>query len=348
METHKPKTASINDFREWDDRGELVLAPEFQRRDVWKPKPKSYLIDTILNGFPIPAVYIRQKIDLKIKKTIREVVDGQQRIRTILEYLKDEFTVLKVHNETYYGLKFSELPDEIKGKFLEYDLLVDFLVGADDTDVLEVFARINSYTVVLNHQEKLNAEFSGKFKQTVFKLGRDHLEFWRKNNILTPDNVKRMKEAEISTDLVIAMIDGIKDRKKIKDYYNKYDDDFPQAGLVTKRFRKCIDIIAGIFGDELIKTKFRNTTLFYSIFCAIYDLSFNLPNSDTPIIQITKARHKPILKSILMLDKHLKAKDPSPEFFKFIDASKRHTTDQSRREIRHKTIVSEILKAVKA
>ena len=68
MQTHKPKTAIINDFREWNDRKELILAPEFQRRKVWSEKAKSYLVDTILKGFPIPGIYIRQKITLRIKK----------------------------------------------------------------------------------------------------------------------------------------------------------------------------------------------------------------------------------------------------------------------------------------
>lgn len=344
METHKPKTASINDFREWDNREELVLAPEFQRRKVWGPKAKSYLIDTILCGFPIPAVYIRQKIHLKTQKTIREVVDGQQRIRAILDYIHNEFTVSKVHSKKYGGLTFSELPNEVKEKFLEYDLSVDFLVGADDLDVLEVFARINSYTVVLNPQEKLNAEFSGEFKQIVFKLGREHLEFWRRNKILTNYNIMRMKEAELSTDLVIAMIDGIQDRKKIKSYYKKYDDNFPQGEEVINCFKKCIDTIAEIYGDTLIESSFRRTTLFYSLFCAIYDIMYGLPNSNTPNFQMKGEMYKSINTALSRLEKELTAKEPSPKYFEFKDASIRHTTDQSRRLIRYRTIVNEILK----
>lgn len=344
MEAHKPKTASINDFREWNKRDELVLAPEFQRREVWIDKAKSYLIDTILNGFPIPAVYIRQKINLKTKKTIREVIDGQQRISTILAFVNEEFAVMKVHNKKYGGLKFSELPEEVQEKILEYDLSVGFLVGANDSDVLEVFSRINSYTVVLNPQEKLNAEFSGEFKQVVFELGREHLEFWRRNRILTNYNIVRMKEAELSTDLVIAMIDGIQDRKKIKSYYKTYDDDFPQEEKVINQFKRCIDTTVEIFEDTLIESLFRNTTLFYSLFCVIYDLIFGLPNSDTPKIQIKKGMHKSIRKALSKLENELTIKEPSPDYFEFKDASVRHTTDLSRRMIRHKTIVNEILK----
>lgn len=344
METYKPRTFIINDFRQWHENRELVLAPEFQRRKVWTDKARSYLIDTILNGFPIPAVYVRQKIDLKTKKTIREVIDGQQRITAILDYLSDKFAVLKVHNKKYGDLTFSELPNEVKEKFLDYDLSIGFLVGADDSDVLEVFARINSYTIVLNPQEKLNAEFSGKFKQVVFILGRDHLEFWRRNRILTNYNIMRMKEAELSTDLVIAMIDGIRDRKKIKLYYKKYDDEFPYEEKVINHFKKCIDTIAEIFEGNLIESPFRTTTLFYSLFCAIYDLIYGLPDSDLPNIQIKKDMYKYIRNALFRLEKELTAKEPSPEYFEFKDASTRHTTDQSRRQIRHQTIVNEILK----
>ncbi len=345
MENHKPKTASINDFREWDDRGELVLSPEFQRREVWSTKAKSYLIDTILNGFPIPAVYLRQKIDLNIKKTIREVVDGQQRIKAILEYLDNKFMVMKVHNKKYGGLKFNELPKDIKERILDYDLLVDVLVGADDTDTLEVFERINSYTITLNPQEKLNAEFSGEFKQTVFKLGREHLEFWRKNGILTNYNIMRMKEAELATDLVIAMIDGIQDRKKIKSYYKDYDDDFPQQEKIVDRFQRCIDLIAEIFNNNLVETQYKKTTLFYSVFCAIYNINYGMKNSEIKNFIIKKDMIKHIRNALLKLEGEIK--EPSKEYYEFADASKRHTTDKTKRMIRHNTIVKEIINEIR-
>jgi hypothetical protein len=343
METHKPKTANINDFREWHNRGELILAPEFQRREVWGLKARSYLIDTILTGFPIPAVYLRQNIDLKTQKTIREVVDGQQRLAAILDFLEDKFIVLKSHSEKYGGLTYSELPDKDKSNFLEYDLLVDFLVGADDIDVLEVFARINSYTIVLNTQEKLNAAYKGEFKRTVFKLGRDHLEFWRKNKVLTNRKIMRMGEAELTTDLVIAMVDGIQDRKKIRYYYEKYDDEFPQKQHVEMAFKRCIDLIAEIYKDSLISSPFRKTTLFYSLFCAFYDLSYGLPKSETRKVAFRSSIYSKVRFALKRLELQLESKGYDAKYANFIDASSRHTTDQSRREIRHNTIIGELL-----
>jgi hypothetical protein len=69
------------------------------------------------------------------------------------------------------GSLFDDLPAEAQRKFLSYEFSVDLLVDATDADVLDVFARINSYSLPLNEQEKRNAKFFGAFKQTVYDLG---------------------------------------------------------------------------------------------------------------------------------------------------------------------------------
>src|SRR3990167_11509119 len=79
---------SVSDFIAWQKDGILVLNPDFQRRAVWSSGAKSYLIDTVIRGFPMPIIFLReQKTDLKALKTTKEVVDGQQRIRTLLSYI---------------------------------------------------------------------------------------------------------------------------------------------------------------------------------------------------------------------------------------------------------------------
>lgn len=68
----------ISDFLTWKREGTLVLNPNFQRRSVWKKGEKSYLIDSILKGLPIPIIFLRDlRADLKTFKSKRDVVDGQ-------------------------------------------------------------------------------------------------------------------------------------------------------------------------------------------------------------------------------------------------------------------------------
>ena len=75
----------ISDFVEWHKEKRLNLNPDFQRGSVWSPGARTFLIDTILRQLPVPKVYLRTNIDVATKKTVREVVDGQQRMRAILD-----------------------------------------------------------------------------------------------------------------------------------------------------------------------------------------------------------------------------------------------------------------------
>ena len=67
-----PKIIQINDILQWYDNGELELSPKYQRNSVWNEKAKSYLIDTILRGLPIPPIFMRQAIDVATKKLIEK------------------------------------------------------------------------------------------------------------------------------------------------------------------------------------------------------------------------------------------------------------------------------------
>ena len=79
------KIVQISDIVQWNEKGELELSPKYQRNNVWNDKAKAYLIDTIIRGLPIPPIFLRQRVDINTKSTSREIIDGQQRIRAILE-----------------------------------------------------------------------------------------------------------------------------------------------------------------------------------------------------------------------------------------------------------------------
>ena len=167
MKIFDNRTYSISDFVEWNDKDQLDLSPEFQRRSVWSEKAKSYLIDTIIRGKPIPKIIITQK--LVGRKNIRIVVDGQQRLNAILNFIDGNFKVSRAHNREYAGYVFDSLPDDIKNDFYKYEIGVDLLYDVPYQDLLDIFARINTYTVKLNKQEALNAKYLGYFKNQHMK-----------------------------------------------------------------------------------------------------------------------------------------------------------------------------------
>ena len=157
MKQFDARSYSIADFAEWHANSLLDLSPKFQRRSVWTRAAKSFLIDTILRGKPMPKVLLTQ--DLINNKNVRTVVDGQQRIRSILEFMDGAFTILKTHNSEHAGKTFSELDEDAQTAILQYEIGVDLLYNVSLAEMLDIFARINTYSVTLNTQEKLNAKY---------------------------------------------------------------------------------------------------------------------------------------------------------------------------------------------
>jgi hypothetical protein len=85
----------ISDILAWSKEKALEINHDFQRGNVWKPAARTMLIDTILRQLPIPKVYFRTKINTRTQRAIREIVDGQQRIRAIIDFAEDKFSLSK-------------------------------------------------------------------------------------------------------------------------------------------------------------------------------------------------------------------------------------------------------------
>jgi len=270
---------SIRDFEEWDQRNELVLQPKFQRRDVWSDKARSYLIDTIVRGKPIPKLYMRQDINPKTRRVRREIVDGQQRLHTVLKFVKDGFKISKAHHEDFGGKTFSGLDKDTQRDILKYEFVVDLLQDMPDNEVYDLFARINTYAEKLKPQELRNAKWFGEFKSSVYLLAKEFSRFFAENKIFTSKQILRMAEAEFISDLLLAIQEGIQagDKTNLDNAYKNYDDDFPARKTHEKRFRDTIDTIAAIFGDDLSQSEFSAIRLLYPLFCAVYHFKYGLP-----------------------------------------------------------------------
>lgn len=279
MKSFDSRTYSINDFVEWDKAGQLELNPRFQRRPVWTDKAKSYLMDTIIRGKPIPKIFIRQRINVSTKTSTRDVVDGQQRLRTILSFIKDGFVISKRQNQEYGGQKFSQLPEDVQAQILAYEVSVDLLINLPDSEVLDIFSRLNSYAVLLNEQEKINADHFGPFKVLADKIGHKYNEYWINQGILTPKNIVRMLEVNLVADLLIAMMEGIKSKKQIKKFYDQYEKEFEEdTDDLEQRFDGVVAVISSLFPEGLADTEFRRPHVFYSLFTTVAHCLYGLPN----------------------------------------------------------------------
>ena len=331
MKSYDSRTYSINDFVEWDAAKQLELNPRFQRRAVWTAKAKSFLIDTILRGKPIPKVFIRQKINVSTKTSTREVVDGQQRLRTILAFVKDGFSVSKRQNEALGGKLFSQLPEDIQAQVLAYEVSVDLLINLPDSEILDIFSRLNSYAVVLNEQEKINADHFGPFKVLADKIGHKYFDYWTSQGILTSKQIMRMLEVNLVADLFIALLEGIKSKKQVKKFYDIYEDIFEHdSDELEAQFDGVIGAIAEIYPEGLSDTEFRRPHLFYSLFTAVAHRLFGISGLPEPFVGVQPSpdaiRNKfERVEEILAEADLAKLTKPEQEFF--VD-TRRATTDE--------------------
>jgi hypothetical protein len=203
MKNFDTRVYSVADFLEWRNGNLLDLSPDFQRRAVWTEKAKSFLIDTLIREKPIPKLILSQ--ELRSGRNVRVVVDGQQRLRAIFEFVDGAFAVSRAHNPEIAGVYFDSLPHDVQKSLLKYELGVDLLFDPEYVDLLDIFARINTYTVRLNRQETFNARYLGFFKQSVYTYGRKYVHYFLGGGILTKTQVSRMAEAELAADLMIAL-----------------------------------------------------------------------------------------------------------------------------------------------
>jgi Protein of unknown function DUF262 len=279
----------VSDFVSWQRDDALRLNPNFQRRPVWKKGAKSFLIDTILRGLPMPIIFLRDlRADLKTLKAKRDVVDGQQRIRTILSYIdknlladfdpsRDEFTIDATHNHSLGGKSFNQLSPSDQQRILDYQFSVhSFPADTDDREILQIFARMNSTGIKLNAQELRNAEFYGYFKTLAYELATEQLNRWRDWRVFSPDQIARMNEVELTSEFMLLIVQGILEKKNatINDFYEKYDKGFPDGPEVARRFRSTFDAIETLLAHSVITKLFRKKTLFFGLFSAIYAMQY--------------------------------------------------------------------------
>lgn len=264
MKAFDARAYSISDFQEWYESRKLELSPKFQRRSVWSSTAKAFLADTIIRGKPFPKVIIMQKfVD---GRTIRVVVDGQQRLRSILEFLSDGIKISRAHNKELAGKTFSQLPREVQNDFKSYEVGCDVLGEAPDSELLDIFARINRYSVKLNAQELRNANYSGFFKTTAFAIGYTFVDYWLGSKILTQTAVNRMGEAEMASDLLVAFFDQVQSNKAIERLYREYEEKEDNLTVADTKLRNAIDVVARIFPEEeLCQSAWRRKHLYYTL-----------------------------------------------------------------------------------
>ena len=220
-------------------RGTLIPAPEFQRRLVWLNKHKSAFIDTVLRGYPFPEIYIAAgKVNTDTGEGTELLVDGQQRVTTLKQYFQGS-PELKLSEEI---LPYSELGEEEKTNFLEYKVVVRDLGNISNTEIKQVFQRINSTSYALNAMEVRNARFDGVMKQFAEKLAQH--KFFDKHRVFRTNEIRRMNDTSFALSLIITvMLTYFNRDSEFENYLQQYNDEFEEKEQLNEQFSKIFAFI---------------------------------------------------------------------------------------------------------
>ncbi len=134
--------------------GRLILSPYFQRNLVWRKMHKQDFIETIILQYPFPQIFIaRGEIDVERLAATSLIVDGQQRMSTIREFVDNQLDV--------DGRYFSDFTPSEKESFLKYEVpVIDLDLSGTDPQIKTIFQRLNRTFYSLSEIEKLATEYA--------------------------------------------------------------------------------------------------------------------------------------------------------------------------------------------
>lgn len=266
------KDYPIKDFLTWYEYEGLILSPKFQRNSVWNTQAKSYLIDTILRGLPIPPIFLKEYIDRETKKTIREVIDGQQRLNAIISFYQNDYKIIKSHNKEYGNLTYNEFDDDTQIAFLGFNIPIILVKTENDSIIYDMFARLNTNNMVLNKQEVRNAKYWGDFKVFANKTATYYRNTFIKYKTFSDKQVSRMADIELINTFIIVVLDGIVSEtpKVVDSYYTKYEKSFEHLDEVEEKLYLIMSIIEQLFEVKTYSIRFFHTKVtMYTLFCAL-------------------------------------------------------------------------------
>jgi hypothetical protein len=325
---------SISWFNDRLKEESLVFKPPFQRNPVWLEKHKAYLVDTVLHNLPVPEIYIQKETD-ETGNTIYSIVDGQQRVRALLEFPLGRFSLLEKFSPGRDGVVWDDLGSEEKKRFWNYRLVVREIEGATDDELRDLFQRLNQHTIALNAQELRNARFKGDFIQTVTELADQ--DFWSDHRLVSANEIRRMLDIEYVAELLVGVMHGPQNKKTSLDkFFESYEERIPGKDAHLKRFEAARSASQALLPD-LRATRWRGKSDFYSLFLCLADLSQGRRLASAKQKEASKALHSFGEAVTSVLSKTGGRKVP-PSVLKYANAVEKAASDKDRRETRHEVL----------
>lgn len=261
------------------NRGDIYV-PGFQRGFVWSGPEKSRFIESLILGLPVPTLFLARDSETQNQLNI---IDGQQRLKTLQAYLNGEFS-----------LSGKEIPEDLKGRFhssrrlqlgdrkaypkakvldqADERTLSDAVVHSivirpsprDDDDhkgreynkaLIQIFKRLNTSGKALQPQEVRASIFHGPLLDLIQELNEN--ADWRS---LFGKKHSRMKDQEAITRALALFEDGGLYRSPMPKFLDNFMDEHRNISIdaalnLKLRFELAIRLIRSDIGDDALKRR---------------------------------------------------------------------------------------------
>lgn len=265
---------------------QIELQPEYQRHFVWDSLRQSQLIESIFLGIPIPNLFMATNYD-----STWEVIDGLQRLTTIVNFVGDQEVRERTNRNTQKlritgldkvsamnGLLFEQLPVSVQHMFMTRPIRITVLNDKSDFSVrYDLFERLNTGGVILHPQEIRNCVFLGEFKDFVIECNEKDSFI---NSVKMTENAERTGSRE---ELVLKFFAYYEDRalfvhsvkEFLNDYMEKKTKRFPNKSSLRTLFEETFDLIRDFLPQGIVRGNRVNITplvLFEAISIGVADL----------------------------------------------------------------------------
>lgn len=265
------QTKTVDDIINLFRSRRLDLEPAFQRSSVWAERDRAKLIDSVLRGYPLPAVFFHRRTD-KHGNMVYSVIDGKQRIESILRFcgvMRGAFSasVTLPDSESSEDITWAKLNRrQAQFRLTGYKLQVTEVQG-DLAEVIDLFVRINSTGKALTSQEKLHAryyqsEFLSKAARIAAKLEPRLVQA----KVISASQVTRKKHVELVCELMLSAHQGDVIHKKaaLAGIMESKNITKTQVAKAEKAVIGAVNRVFKVLPD-LRTTRFRQLADFYSL-----------------------------------------------------------------------------------
>ena len=271
---------TVSWFYDIAQRDLLDLNPPYQRRSVWNQDFKDYFVDTVLLNYPAPAIFLFEDISAD-GRSVYHVVDGKQRLTTLLEFIRGEFPVRERSNvAAAAGKYFQNLDDALKKQIWSYQFLVEYVPTDDEEIINGIFDRINRNVAKLTQQELRHARLDGEFISAAEDQSQWVVEILPPNvPRFAAQSKKQMKDVEFVALLLLLVEEGPRgySQELLDEAFSSRDSSWDLKHQTVGHFQRAITAINEFFsspahGKELASSRLRNQADFYSLFGAVHIL----------------------------------------------------------------------------